>query len=471
MAIISRVAFALLALMVGCSESAPSAEGNAGENGAGHSTSGSGGIGTTTTGSGGAQSNAGGSSTGSSGGASTGGNASGTGGANGAGGSSTGPVISDGGVGAFGGLNFGPVSNGGTITFTGIGAPGWYPSRRDPASNMCDAYNNAGCCMSKLQFTGDQLTPWDQDLIVTLRGPIIVKQFVVYQPSAADASRWQVTSTWDARSAANPHGIAFNGNATAKTPFSTGAIGSQCLVDVSTDQIFPCGAGSSPFCPAPGAGQHKYKGWAGSKMFVILASMPHVGTAEVPDAQNCSNDATNNWHDAPWVGISHGELVRAGAFGSCQCYAKDPTKWYLGDGCGQINAFEVVNDNNAYKNLDVFSTNFFGYQGYIGEGPCGAKCATTSLAPEVDLIDKNKDTEAAKGATSMPGTGPGAAFRRPSTGYRYFVVLLDAPARTVQMGIVHPDRIPAAVAPLLPSLPAEVGQPAIDAVLQLRLPH
>ena len=87
----------------------------------------------------------------------------------------------------------------------------------------------------------------------------------------------------------------------------------------------------------------------------------------------------------------------------------------------------MVNDNNAYKNLDVFSTNFFGYQGYIGEGPCGAKCNTATLGADVDLIDKNKDIEAAKGAVSMPGTGPGAAFRRPSTGYRYFVVLLDAP--------------------------------------------
>ena len=72
---------------------------------------------------------------------------------------------------------------------------------------------------------------------------------------------------------------------------------------------------------------------------------------------------------------------------------------------------------------------------------------------------------------SMPGTGPGAAFRRPSTGYRYFVVLLDAPARTVQMGIIHPDRIPAAAATLLPSLPSEIGQTTIDGVLQLRLPH
>lgn len=467
MAIPPRVAFLFLALALGpiaCSESATSPEGS-NPSGGTTSTSGSGGA-PGTTGSGGSEAT-GGSTTSNAGGSSAGGSAIGSGGATGTGGSL--PPI-DGGVGAFGGLNAGPASNGGTITFQGIGASGWFPSRRDPASNMCDAYRNGDCCMSKLQIAGDQLTPWDEDLIVTLRGPIVVKQFVVYQQAPADATRWQVVSSWDARSLGSPQGIAFSGNATAKAAFA-GSVGSQCLVDVSSDQIFPCGPGSSPFCPAPGAGQHKYKGWAGSKMFVMLASMPHVGTADVPDAQNCSNDATNNWHDAPWIGISHGELIRAGAFGSCQCYAKDPAKWYLADGCGQINAFEVVNDNNAYKNLEVFSTNFFGYQGYIGEGPCGAMCNTGKLGPDVDLIDKAKDLEAVKGAVSMPGTGPGAAFRRPSTGYRYFVVLLDVPARTVQMGIIHPDRIPAAAAPLLPALPQEIGQPTIDGVLQLRLPH
>jgi hypothetical protein len=324
--------------------------------------------------------------------------------------------------------------------------------------------------MAKMQITSDQMTPWDEDLIFQLRGPMVVKQFVAYQQAAADASRWLVVSSWDARSSGSPHGIAFNGNATAKAAFA-GSIGNKCIVEVSTNQDFGCGPGSNPYCPAPGAGQHKYKGWAGSKMFVMLASMPHVGTPDVPDAQNCSNVTTDNWYDAPWIGISLGELIREGAFAPCNCYGKDPAKAAAGDGCGQINAFEIVNDQNAYKNLDVFSTNFFGYQGYIGEGPCGSKCNAATLGADVDLIDKAKNIEAAKGAISAPGMGPGAAFRRPSGGYRYIVVLFDAPARSVQMGIIHPDRIPAGVATLLPSLPSEIGQASIDAVLQLRLPH
>jgi hypothetical protein len=291
-----------------------------------------------------------------------------------------------------------------------------------------------------------------------------VKQLAVYQPASAEA--WALVSAWDSRAAASAGGLAFHGNDTQTHGFA-GTVGTECLVDVSTDRPFACGAGSQPFCPGTSDPQHL--GWSGSKLFVLLAAMPHA--AQV--GARCSNDDTGNWFDAPWLGLSLGELARAGAFSDCQCYAKDPAQWYLADGCGQFNVFEVVNDNNSSKNLDVFSTNFFGYAGYVGEGPCGAACDVSSLGGAVDLIDKSHDTEAAQGAIAGPAPlgGPGAAFRRPENGYRYFVVLLDVPSRQVQLAIVHPAQIPSTLAALLPGLPAEVPQEAVERVLALRLPH
>jgi len=374
-----------------------------------------------------------------------------------------------GGLGPVPGLDAGPPSNGATITFTGIGAAGWMPSRRDPASGMCDAYSTSTCCMAKMNITGDQLTPWDQDLIMTLRGPMLVAQLAVYQPSTASSaptSDWVLRARWDAQGAAAKPGIAFDGKATSGGDFA-GTVGSQCLVNVSTDQVFPCGAGSSPYCPT---GSGKYYGWAGSKMFVVLASMPHAGSTALPAAQSCSTDTSNGWYDAPWIGLSHGELIRAGAFQACQCYDKMPGS-LKGDGCGQLNAFEVVNDNNSSKNLDLFSTNFFGYQGYVGEGPCGTACNVSALPPAVDLVNKKTSQEAAAGALSSPGVGPGAAFRRPATGYRYFIVLMNAAARTVQMAMVHPASVPPGLSSFLPALPASVPQQTVDTVMQLRLPH
>ena len=393
----------------------------------------------------------------------------GAGGGNGGGTSAAGgggnviPPIDGGGAASLdGGLTDSP-SNGGTITFQDIGAAGWFPSRRDPAVGPCDAENTSDCCLTKYNITSNQLTPWDEDLIMTLRGPMVVKQLVTYQPGN-DASQWQLVSEWDDRTPQTPQGMAFDGNDTETKGFA-GTVGTECLVNVSTSKPFGCGSGSTPYCPTSGSAQ--YYGWSGSKLMIVLAEMAHADQVGSP----CSTTNTGNWYDAPWIGLSVGELVRAGSFVSCQCYAKDPTKSYLADGCGQFNVFEVVNDNDSYKNLDVFSTNMIGYAGYVGEGPCGPACNVSALGSAVDLINKSTSTEASAGAVANPTQGPGAAFRRPETGYRYFVMLLDVDTRTVQLGMIHPGNIPAAAAAVLPNLPATITRADIDALIALRLPH
>lgn len=93
------------------------------------------------------------------------------------------------------------------------------------------------------------------------------------------------------------------------------------------------------------------------------------------------------------------------------------------------------------------------------------------LAGAVDLIDKDTHEEATAGALASPSGGPGAAFRRPTEGFRYFVIHLDVASRSVQLAIVHPEAVPAGIAPLLPSLPASVPASTISALLGLRLPE
>ena len=359
------------------------------------------------------------------------------------------------------------TSDGATITFQNIGAIGWYPSRRDPAVGPCDAYSNGSCCQAKHYLTNDSLTPWNEDLIMTLRGPMIVKQIAVYQPNAANVNLWDLVSLWDDKTPTVMQGIAFKGNNTEANGFQ-GIVGNTCLVDVSTNKVFKTGTGSMPYCPP--MSDTKYYGWEGSKMIIVQAYMPHVSSNVIDNAKNCGNDPTNGWYDAPWIGLSHGEMVRSGAFGTCHCYAKDPAKWYLADGCGQFNAFEVVNDNNSSQNFDVFSTNFFGYGGYVGEGPCGTNCHLAGLDTKVDLINKSTSQEAATGAISNPTKGPGAAFRRPAAGYRFFVMLLDVKTRQVQLALIHPANVPATVTAVLPGLPVQIQRATVDNMLALRLP-
>ena len=116
--------------------------------------------------------------------------------------------------------------------------------------------------------------------------------------------------------------------------------------------------------------------------------------------------------------------------------------------------FETANDNNAFRNLDVFSTNFFAYHGYVGEGSCGSKCNLSGLDAAVDLVDKAISREAAA-AMATPNKGAGAAYRGPAEGFRWFVILLEAKSRTVQLAMVHPDRLPPSMAIFAAAQPAK----------------
>lgn len=352
------------------------------------------------------------------------------------------------------------ASDGATVTFQEVGGTGWYPSRRDPASGTCDVRDDAGCCMTQHELTTNQLTPWNEELSMTLRGPMVVKQIVAYQPGAN--ATWARVSAWDSRGTSE--GVAFWGN-NAQNGF-TGRVGSVCEVEVAPDMPFPCGSGSIPFCPT---GNDKYYGFAGSKLIVVLASNPHTGTGVLDDV--ACGGATEGWHDAPWIGLTHGELVRSGRYSGCHCWSK-PGNPYAQDGCGQFNVFEVVNDNNAFANFDLFSTNLVSYAGYIGEGPCGNNCDASGLPATSDLLDKRNggNSAATAGVVSGPGKPAPAAFVRPDKGFRYFVILLDEQTRTVQIGLIHPSKIPAGAAALLPNFPEQIPRSAVDSLVSLRLP-
>jgi len=318
--------------------------------------------------------------------------------------------------------------------------------------------------MTQYEYSSDLLAPWDEDLIMQLRGPMLVERLAVYQPvsQAGNGSNWNRVAVWDRGGAVGKSGLVFGADGVEGNGFD-GAVGSTCVIDVMNEQTVPCGSGSVPYCE----GSDKHDGFSGSKLFIVLAKTPHMSDPEAQAITHCAG-ASDNWYDAPWIGLTHGELVRSGKFGGCHCYAKNPDEWWLGDGCGQFNVFEVINDNNEYTNLEVFSTNIFGPE-YIGGGPC-ASCSFASLPDSVELVSKGDNTAASTGETTEPGRGPAYAIRRPTEGYRYFVVLLDVPSRTIQTGIVHPQAIPASVAGLLPGLPEWVGEGVIHELRDVRLP-
>jgi hypothetical protein len=144
----------------------------------------------------------------------------------------------------------------------------------------------------------------------------------------------------------------------------------------------------------------------------------------------------------------------------------------VGDGCGEINVFEVVMDGNDFSNREFASTGVRSYQaGHVGGAVCQASCDRSAFAADVEVVDACAKKAYERGPVlNVGGSTDGCPVWRRPVGDRYFFILLDESARTIQVGIVHPANIPQAMAPLLPTLPSELARATIDALLALRLP-
>lgn len=378
--------------------------------------------------------------------------------------------------------NAGVVTRGGTLTFTNIGAPGYWGRRieAEPGDPRCDVqaetleYSWGGsefCCRTKHEVTSDRLTPFNEQIALVLDGPLRVKQLAVYQPLDGDRAGWGLRSYWDRERSTAPFNLHFVGPNDTTT--FDGVLGNNCTFHAMQARPFPCGKGSDPYCPGSAL---DYVGWSGSKLFVLLASMPY---ADAPDlsARSCiSAGQDEREQDSPWIGIGPSELVRDGWAGyhPCHCFAN--TNGAVGDGCGQINVFEVIAEASGAKwgNRDVISTGIRSYQvGSLGGCTCGIQgCGIEHFSEDADLIDANHLTAMTHGAVidaDNRASAEGPMWRR-ARDDRYYLFALDETTRTVQVAIVHPSRIPEALGPLLPALPNQLSQTLIDALIQLRLP-
>lgn len=410
---------------------------------------------------------------GSAGGDGTGGQG-GTGGSGGSGASSSSTMSAGPGSGSGGGLGAHPTepstpTRGGTMTFTNVGAPGWWPRRidreaGDPACTYKDGTDTWGghCCMKEQHTTSTTLAPFDEEMTLIMKA-IRLKQLAVYQP-AEGASSWSMVSSWDAQSGHGSNLVVTEGQMTS-SDFTGDLTKKDCVNYFMQEAQFPCGDGKDYYCPSdPGI---NHLGWSGSKLIVFLASMMF----DDADVKKCDGDGQG--HAGPWVAFVASELIRDGGRkwnGLCNCYSKTGS---VGDGCGEINVFEVVLDNNQYSNREFMSTGVRSYQaGHVGGNVCGEGCDRDAFADDVEVVDacakkaytSGPEIEAGGGADGCP------VWRRP-IGDRYFMILLDEKQREIQVAVIHPDKIPAQAAEMLPMLPGALSRDTIDALLSMRLPE
>ncbi|WP_395848743.1 cell wall protein YJL171C/Tos1 domain-containing protein [Cystobacter fuscus] len=379
--------------------------------------------------------------------------------------------------------NTGPATRGGTMTFTNIGATGYWGRRIEASEGdpRCDvearwiSYPWGGkeyCCRTKHQVTTNRLSPYNEQMTLVLEGPLRVKQFAVYQPVAEPTGKWAIKSFWDRRAPTTFHNLHISGPGD-KTPF-TGDLGNNCAFYAMQDHKFPCGPGSNPYCPGSAL---DYDGWPGSKLVVLLASMPYADDPTLKPLSCIKPGEDERQQDAPWIGFSPSELNRDGWSGyhPCHCFAN--TNGAVGDGCGQINVFEVVAESSGSKwgNRDIISTGLRSFQvGSLGGSVCGiAGCGIGQFDPGSDLLDARALKAMAQGAVIDADNRASAyapVWRRPLDD-RYFAILLDEQSRVVQVMILHPGNLPGAARALLPALPNEVSRAAIDGLVGLRVPQ
>jgi len=378
--------------------------------------------------------------------------------------------------------NDGVVTRGGTMTFTNIGAPGYWGRviQAEPGDPRCDVQSetiNYGwgsefCCRTKHVVTSNGLTPFNEQLTMVLDGPLKVKQMAVYQPLAGNTGPWAIRSFWDRRTQDRPYNIHFSGP--KNTAAFSGDLGNSCTFFAMQEKPFPCGPGSDPYCPGSDL---DFNGWPGSKLVVLVASMPYADDPTMKPLSCITSGQDERQQDSPWIGIAPSELDRDGWSGykPCHCFAN--TNSGVGDGCGQINVFEVVAEASGAKwgNRDIISTGIRSYQvGSLGGATCGIEgCGIEKFPADADLLDANALTAMPAGAVidaDHRQTAAGPVWRR-ARDDRYYLFLLDEASRTVQVAVIHPQSIPDAAKTIVPALPNTVSRSAIEGVLNLRLPR
>jgi len=307
------------------------------------------------------------------------------------------------------------------------------------------------------------LAPFDEEMTLILKA-IDVKQLAVYQPESTAMGAWQRVTDWDRRRGSG-NNLWFTQKGDGSPTFPGDLTKNDCVGYLSQAPLFPCGDGSNYYCPSdPGV---LHRGFSGSKLIVFLASM------SFDDAAVAACDGDGAGHAGPWVAFVASELIRDGGRkwnGLCNCYSKTGS---VGDGCGEINVFEVVMDGNDYSNREFASTGVRSFQaGHVGGAVCGSGCDRGAFAGDVEVVDACAKTAYSTGPEiAVAGDTDGCPVWRRPDGDRYFFILLDEAERMIQVGVIHPAAIPARAAGVLPALPGKLSRSTIDALLDLRLPE
>ncbi|RUS34437.1 protein TOS1 [Jimgerdemannia flammicorona] len=238
-----------------------------------------------------------------------------------------------------------------SVSFTNLGGSGQYPLVTNQLPGTfpnCPA--TPPSCVRQMHAVSGNLSPFNEEMSIQLRGPMVISNIAVYQPDGTgDYSRvsyWTRGGVSENISFLNNLGGGASGEWSICHGNSLSWASADGTKNVGKSTVFGGTLGnaieltvlSGQACTAQTCGWYRpvgMRGWAGEKILVVEASMPHT----VPGF------TAGQDRDKPAIWSLNAKIPRTAQYG-CNCQR---------DGCGELDIAEVVNQGEERCWVTMYS--------------------------------------------------------------------------------------------------------------------
>lgn len=246
-----------------------------------------------------------------------------------------------------------------SMTLTGIGGSGQYFQVTNQLNGTwpnCPA--TPPSCVRAVHHVSGNLSPFNEEMSIQLRGPMIINNIAVYQPDKT-GTVYNRVSYWT-RGGKSAENLSFlnnlGGGASGEWSICQGNSLSWASSDATKDVARPTVFGgtlgngvemtvlSGHACTPSSCGWYRpvgMHGWSGEKIIIVEATMPH----NIPGYANKG--------DKPAIWSLNAQIPRTAQYG-CNCDRR---------GCGELDIAEVVTEGEEHCWVTMYS-----WQKSVGSG-------------------------------------------------------------------------------------------------------
>lgn len=237
-----------------------------------------------------------------------------------------------------------------SVTVENIGGSGSYPLVVNQLTGTWPTCpSSPPSCVQQTAYVSGNLSPFNEEMSIQLRGPMVFNAIAVYQPDSTGSSYTRV-SYWSSSGEADNISFLNNlgGSASGEWSICQGNSLSWASADATTSEAsstvfggtLPNGVEmtvlSGQACDSSCEWYRPVgmKGWAGEKILIVEASMPHT-----------AGGRSASQGDKPAIWSLNAKIPRTAQYG-CNCERT---------GCGEFDMVEVINDGDEAAWTTMYS--------------------------------------------------------------------------------------------------------------------